>query len=201
MHKYRLPSARLQTWDYGGDGLYFITICTAGRVHFFGEITDGIMTESEMGKLAERFWLEIPAHFPYVTLGNFVVMPNHVHGVLMIDKPIDDGAMGGDGNWGGDGAMVETPNLGVSTGNPPGNPPERQQTTAASEKWRPATLGVIVNQYKRMVTIACRKINPTYGWQSRYYDHIIRNARSFENIQQYIFANPSRWKEDKFFCK
>ena len=73
--------------------------------------------------------------------------------------------------------------------NPPDNPPGRKQTTAASEKWRPATLGVIVNQYKRMVTIECRKINPTYGWQSRYYDHIIRNARSFENIQQYIFAN------------
>lgn len=208
-NQYRIASARLNSWDYGSDGFYFITICTAGRNHFFGEVQNGEMTLSGLGVLAERYWMEIPVHFPFVTLGNFVVMPNHVHGILMIDKhPID--AMGGGGvivetpNLGvlelPHETAIETPKLGVSTGNPTTNPPGRRRTTAASEKWRPATLGVIINQYKRMVTIECRKKNPAYAWQSRFYDHIIRDVRSYENIHEYILTNPARWKKDKFFA-
>lgn len=90
-NKYRIPSARLQTWDYGNNGSYFITICTKNRDHLFGEMVDGIdgphMQLNEMGKLAEQFWTEIPARFPFIKLGNFVVMPNHFHGILIIDKP------------------------------------------------------------------------------------------------------------------
>lgn len=85
-NKYRIPSARLQTWDYANNGAYFITICTQNREHFFGNIKNGIMQLSEIGKLAAQFWHEIPNHFPMVELGNFVVMPNHIHGILIIDK-------------------------------------------------------------------------------------------------------------------
>lgn len=89
-NKYRIPSARLQNWDYGANGAYFITICTHNREHFFGEIVvsagEPTMQLSEMGKLAEQHWMEIPTHFPFVELGNFVVMPNHTHGILIVDK-------------------------------------------------------------------------------------------------------------------
>ena len=119
-NKYRIPSARMQTWDYGGNGTYFITICTTNRVYFFGDI-------------------------------------------------------------------VETPTLGVST-----------TTGGKNEKWKPRTIGVIINQYKRIVTINARKINANFGWQSRFHDHIIRDDRSFQRIQKYIADNAMNWGKDKF---
>ncbi len=85
-NKYRISSARLQTWDYSSKGSYFITICTKNREHFFGEIIDSKMQLNETGKLAENYWKEIPVHFSFIELGNFVVMPNHVHGILIIHK-------------------------------------------------------------------------------------------------------------------
>ncbi|MES2776162.1 MAG: hypothetical protein V4722_18435 [Bacteroidota bacterium] len=84
--KYRISSARLANWDYTSNGSYFITICTKDRIHFFGEISNDEMHLTEIGILAEKFWFEIPEHFPFVELGNFVVMPNHIHGIIIIDK-------------------------------------------------------------------------------------------------------------------
>jgi putative transposase len=85
-NKYRIPSSRLQTWDYGTNGAYFITICTQNREHFFGIVQNGTVQLSEIGKISERLWIEIPNQFPFIELGNFVVMPNHVHGILIINK-------------------------------------------------------------------------------------------------------------------
>lgn len=91
-NKYRIPSTRLNNWDYGKNGAYFITICTKNREHFFGEIlsvnNNNEMQFTEIGVLADQFWSEIPKHFPFVELGNFQIMPNHVHGILIIDKKI-----------------------------------------------------------------------------------------------------------------
>jgi REP element-mobilizing transposase RayT len=98
-NKYRIPSTRLQTWDYGDNAAYFITICTKNRFHHFCEIivetpdsavlakpTTKNMVLSEIGVMAEKYWWEIPNHFPFVKLDAFVVMPNHIHGIIMIDK-------------------------------------------------------------------------------------------------------------------
>ena len=79
-NKYRIESARLKNWDYSTEGCYFITICAQGRNHYFGTISNGIMALSEIGKIAEQFWGEIPDHFPFVHLDEWVIMPNHVHG-------------------------------------------------------------------------------------------------------------------------
>ena len=111
--------------------------------------------------------MEIPQHFPFVQLNAFVVMPNHVHGIIVIDRNDDINR-----------DAVQTPKLGVST-------------------WKSGTLGVIINQYKRAVTINARKINPHFAWQSRYHDHIIRNDKSFERICNYILSNPENWDEDR----
>ena len=75
---------RLKNYDYSKAGLYFITICTQNRDCMFGEITDGKMELSRIGKMAEKSWLEIPQHFPQVVLHDFVIMPNHVHGIIEI---------------------------------------------------------------------------------------------------------------------
>ena len=82
--KYRIPSARLAGWDYRNAAAYFVTICTANREMFFGDIKDGVMHLSEAGNVAYECWVDIPSHFPFVRLDAHVVMPNHVHGILVI---------------------------------------------------------------------------------------------------------------------
>jgi REP element-mobilizing transposase RayT len=178
-NKYRIPSARLQNWDYSSKGAYFITICTHNRAHLFGEIIGNEMHLNETGQLAEKFWMEIPAHFPFVELGNFVVMPNHFHGILIINESIPP--------------PLETPNLGVSTPTPP-----IKKNGEKNEKWKPNSIGSIINQFKRIVTINARKIHADFAWQSRFHDHIIRDNATFQRIQTYIANNPLNWNKDKF---
>ena len=83
-NKYRIPSARLQNWDYGSNAAYFVTICTQNRECFLGDILDGIMELSEIGEMAEKYWLEIPNHFPFIFLDCYIIMPNHIHGIIEI---------------------------------------------------------------------------------------------------------------------
>lgn len=199
-NKYRIPSARLQNWDYGSNAMYFVTICTAHHECYFGKIINGKMNLTEIGEIAHQYWIEIPIHFPFVKLDEFVVMPNHVHGIIVIDKPINGNV---DGN-------VETPKLGVSTTTPATTPatatpatvdtnPNCFRTINASAKWNPESLGVIINQYKRIATINARKIHAGFAWQPRFHDHIIRNDESFQRISNYIINNPSKWTDDKFY--
>ena len=195
-NKYRIPSARLQHWDYGWNAAYFVTICTHNRQCFFGEISNGKMELSEMGKTATIYWMEIPDHFPFVNLGAFVVMPNHIHGIVVIDKPQTVNAPIPD--------PVETPNLGVSTNGVANGVTNNvangvtNMNDKNNDPWKPGTLGVIINQYKRKCTIESRKIDPEFAWQSRFHDHIIRDEKSYQNISQYIINNPANWDDDKF---
>jgi len=109
--KYRIPSARAPWWDYGWTGGYFITICCEEHRHVFGQITDGKMTLSPVGQLAHALWYEIPRHARNVRLGAFVVMPNHVHGILILehnDAGEDVNVSGGDSGGVFCGGSVET---------------------------------------------------------------------------------------------
>lgn len=182
-NKYLISSTRLQNWDYGRNAAYFVTICTKNRFHYFGNIVDGEMQLSAIGKMAQKYWMEIPQHFPFVQLNAFVVMPNHKHGIIIIDH--DD--IYGD--------TLETPDSGVSTTN---TGVTNATNITATKKWKPGVLGVIINQYKRAVTINARKIDPNFAWQSRFHDHIIRNNESFERICNYIISNPENWGNDNF---
>ncbi|HSD08988.1 transposase [Flavobacterium sp.] len=186
-NKYRISSTRLKDWDYGQNGAYFITICTGNREHFFGEIVT-VNSENEMhlngiGKLANQFWLEIPKHFQFVELGNFVVMPNHVHGILVIDKT----------NFVHNNDDVETLHCNVSTTNGIKN----EQMAKISPK--SGTISAIMRSYKSVVTKNAHPIHTDFSWQERFHDHIIRNSDSFERIQNYIADNVSNWQEDKFY--
>jgi putative transposase len=86
---YRIPSARWVDWDYAANGAYFVTICTFRRTHDFGEIAGGEMILTPSGQAAAQCWTDMPIHFPFVVVNAFVVMPNHVHGIILIDKPGD----------------------------------------------------------------------------------------------------------------
>src|SRR5690625_1137102 len=101
-NKYRIASARAPFWDYGWNAAYFVTICTQNRECWFGEISDGVMDLSPTGHIANSCWYGISDHFPLVELGVHIIMPNHVHGIVMINKPADGR---------NDGLTVETQNL------------------------------------------------------------------------------------------
>jgi REP element-mobilizing transposase RayT len=192
-NKYRIPSARLQTWDYGNNGSYFITICTKNREHFFGEISDDEMQLNEIGKLAEQYWVEIPTHFSFIELGNFVIMPNHVHGILIIDKNVNVLNV----------PPVETLHCNVSTTataatNATNANVNTKNETMAAISPKSGTISTIIRSFKSVVSKNGHLIHADFNWQPRFHDHIIRDAQSFERIQNYIANNPLNWKEDKF---
>ncbi|MCE2963395.1 MAG: transposase [Chitinophagales bacterium] len=196
-NQYRISSARLAGYDYGQNGAYFITICTKNRIHYFGEIVDRKMILNEIGNLAHEYWQEIPNHFSYIELANFVVMPNHIHGILIIYKNTDNGY---DRTLQVDipsvetlqGFSVETLQCNVST-----DTVKNQKMAEISPK--SGTISSIIRSYKSIVTKHARYIKPEFEWQSRFHDHIIRNEPSFNNIQNYIENNPANWKQDNFF--
>jgi len=177
-HKYRIPSARASWWDYSQNGAYFITICTQHRVHYFGEIENGEITLSPIGTFAQSCWYEIPQHFPFVELGTFVVMPNHIHGIVIINKTGTQ--------------HVETQNFASL---------QQQQHHHQQNKFGPQSqnLASIVRGYKIGVTKNAHQIHSDFAWQSRFYDHIVRDNEEYLRINNYIETNPQNWENDKFF--
>ncbi|MDA3905825.1 MAG: hypothetical protein PF484_07100 [Bacteroidales bacterium] len=173
-NKYRISSARLQNWDYGWNAAYFVTICTHNREYILGEIDNGKMILSEIGKIAQQYWNEIPAHFPFVELDSFVVMPNHVHGIIIINKT--------------DNVIVETQNFASRQSDHPKNKFGPQSQNLAS----------IIRGYKSGVKKYATINKIDFTWQPRFYDHIIRNDKSYHNIANYIINNPLNWKGDEF---
>jgi len=202
--KYRIPSARMQNWDYSWNAPYFITICTAHRVFYFGKIITGEMHLSDIGEMANKFFIEIPEHFPNIHLNAFVVMPNHIHGIIIIDKPYyNNNNVSIINHNPRQNNVVKTPNLGVSTtitADKSASPTINQQTmTRVENKWKSGTLGVIINQYKRICTINARKTDPDFGWHTRFHDHVIQDNESYIRIRNYIVDNPKNWNNDKFY--
>lgn len=177
--KHHRRSIRLKRYDYSSEGAYYVTIVAQGRECLFGEIVDGEMILNEYGEIVQKWWDEIPIHFPNVELGAFVIMPNHVHGIIFIFEERrgevlsprnDPNAMNGSDRDG------ETPPL------------------------RKPTLGQIVAYFKYQSTKEMNKIETpnaiTRFWQRNYYEHIIRNERELQQKTGYILMNPSRWDED-----
>jgi REP element-mobilizing transposase RayT len=208
-NKYRIESARAPFWDYTWNAAYFVTICTKNREHYFGEIVNGAMEFSKTGKMANEYWLKIPEHFPFVKLDEFVVMPNHVHGIIVIDRNNNVQAPKLGASTAKLGYDAQTPKLGASTaklgydaqtpklGYDAQTPKLGVSNKIVSEKWKSGSLGVIINQYKRACTIYAKKIHTEFAWQSRFYDHIIRNDESYKRIKNYIINNPKNWNSDK----
>ncbi len=179
--KYRVESTRLPNRNYAANGSYFITICTKNRDHYFGNVVSGQVHLSVIGKIAQRFWVDIPNHFDYTYIDAYVIMPNHVHGIVVIDRPEN----------------VETLHCNVSTQNDaPWDITQRQFMSNISPK--PGSLGAIARSYKSVVTRWCRENSHNhFAWQSRFYDHIIRADGSLDRIREYIINNPTKWEEDK----
>jgi putative transposase len=185
-NKYRNASARAQWWDYGWNGAYFITICTANRECLFGEIVNGEMKLSHVGVIADILWTEIPYHTSFVELGDFVVMPNHIHGILILDKPV--GTLHATSLQGATSLQQQQERTSQS--------PKNEQMSKISPKSN--SISTIIRSYKSAVTKHAHRLGFEFAWQPRFHDHIIRNDEEYQRISDYIVNNPANWQGDKF---
>jgi putative transposase len=188
---YRIASARFAGWDYGSNAAYFITICTKYRAHAFGEVIDSKVSLTPLGQAAWECWNAIPEHFPFAVLDEFVAMPNHVHGIVVIDKPAPANVTrANDVN----GANVETQNFASLHTRPRPRCRSVNQFGPQSQN-----LASIVRGFKIGVTKYAREHQIPFAWQPRYHDHIIRNATEHAHIRKYIIENPQNWAADCFY--
>ncbi len=177
VHKRR--SIRLQDYDYTQDGMYFITICCHQKLHYFGEVLNYEMHLNDLGEIAKEYWLAIPQHFPKVQLHEFVIMPNHIHGIIEFV-----------------GAKNFSPNIEKDHSIENFNRAKDLTPLRGTSK----TIGSVVRGYKVGVTKWIRQnTSITDIWQRNYFEHIIRNDNSFNTIREYIMTNPEKWPQDKFY--
>ncbi len=175
--KHQRRSVRLKGYDYSQPGVYFVTICSWLRGFIFGEIINGKMALNEYGMVAEREWFNNVNVRTNIELNQFIIMPNHVHCIVIINR-----------NRRGE---VASPNNNA------------QQTLPKGGETPPLhipTLGQIVAHFKYMTTKQINIIRDTPGvpvWQRNYYEHIIRNEIELNKIREYIRDNPVRWAFDK----
>ncbi len=200
-NKYRIESARANCWNYGWAGAYFITICTKEKNHNFGEISTTItdvsnvetrhalslpepkpklepkqryinkMNLSHCGIIADILWYQIPHHAKNIELGAFVLMPNHIHGILILTEDSEIGLR----QYADQEAISRFQNQGKNT------------------------VSSIIGSYKSAVTNNLNRLDFTNGWQAKFHDHIIRSDQEYQRINDYIESNVQNWKEDRFF--
>lgn len=199
-NKYRIPSARLQNWNYASEGAYFITICTKNRVNYFGEIENGKMVLSNKGIIADLMWYEIKNHAKNIKLGEFVVMPNHIHGILILNDNLNTTIVSNANVSPTVSTTVETRHA-LSLPSEPSEPSKPSEPFIGQMRFQNQgknTISSIIGSYKSAVTKHCNRLGFEFAWQPLFYDHIIRDTKSFENIQNYIANNPANWVTDKF---
>ena len=183
-NKYRVPSARLTGFDYSRDGYYFVTICTKYRIECFGSIMDAKMGLSLLGLATDECWRAIPKHFPFVRLDEYIIMPNHVHGILEIYNNV--------GN-------VETQNVASHTPTETQNVASLRHDKPYKNKFGPQSKNIssIIRGFKIGVTKYAHQNGIPFMWQERFYDRIIRDERALYKIRQYIIENPAKWWRDR----
>ncbi|MEK6557271.1 MAG: transposase [Candidatus Margulisiibacteriota bacterium] len=190
-------SIRLKGHDYSQEGTYFITLVTHNRLNIFGDIIDGSMVLNDIGIKAKEYWLEITEHYPQTQLDEYVIMPNHIHGIIKIV------------------ASAKATTVTVRANNYSPQLPQRDNETpqgAERPKGTSKTIGAIVRGYKIGLTkwikenneediVRANNYSPQRDsqkiWQRNYYDHIVRNDDELNRIRAYIRTNPINWGKDQ----
>lgn len=168
-------SIRLREYDYSQAGYYFVTVCTAQKLHLFGEIHDGVMCLNEIGQVVDDICRELPGRYP-VDLDEYIIMPNHFHGILVLGDSV--------------GARFIAPNL------------SRQSTRPGGAMNGAPTIGKIVHDFKARCTHAINGLQSsrvTPLWQRNYWERVIRNEAELANIREYIRNNPKQWELDELY--
>ncbi len=169
--KYHRRSIRLQGYDYSQSGAYFVTICTHGQECILGEVIHDCVQMSLYGEMVWQTWRGLPQRFERVELDQFVVMPNHVHGIIVITPVVGAIHVG---------AIHELP-------------------LQSQTQRRRMLLPKVVGYFKMNASKAINELRGTPGipvWQRNYYEHVVRNESELRAIQQYILDNPLNWQLD-----
>jgi len=190
-------SIRLKGYDYSKKGLYFITICTQNREHLFGEIIDGKMILNSAGEIAFNEWFELKNRFNNIELYGFIVMPNHIHGII---------------------EMIEENEICTK------DKIRNKENHFSKISPKSNSLSLLIRSYKSCVSKKCRGViynaqnkikqtdrnsiyntqiflNGQFQWQRNYYDNIIRNEKTYLKVSEYIKDNPLKWAIDKYYNK
>jgi len=172
-NKYKTISNRLPGWDYSWAGYYFFTICTQNRQDFFGEVRNGIMGLNGLGCVTWKYWYELPKHHLECILDEFIVMPNHVHGIIQIIELRRDVACN---------VSTKCVNDRMSRISP-----------------KSGSLSTIIRSFKSGCSKTIHeKYDKYFQWQPRFHDHIIKiDTESLERIRYYIRYNPAIWERDR----
>lgn len=186
--KYRIPSARLIGHDYAWPGRYFVTICTHGRVRWFGKIRNGIMGLNDAGCVVADCWTGIPDHYENVRLGPWIIMPDHLHGIIEL-TPVETRE-----------SRVSTTAIRESHVSAINRNIRRyrydigRQTNIPIPGPLPGSLGAIIGQFKSVSTKRIRALGYAhFRWQPRFHDHVIRHDGAHARIARYIRCNPILW--------
>ena len=165
-------------FDYSESGYYFVTICTKNRIEFFGNIKNEEMVLNDCGAVASKYWNEIPEYYKNVDIDKFIIMPNHIHGIIIIND-VD---------------AVGTEYYSVPTDNT-----NNLNNDIIEKKPFYGLLSNVIKLFKRACTICTRQhLNDfEFGWQRSFYDHIICDEDDLARIQQYIINNSLKWHLDR----
>jgi REP element-mobilizing transposase RayT len=169
--KYQTSSGRLKNYDYTLPGMYFITINSKNKRPLFGGIEDSLMKLSQIGLIAENCWKRLPDHFDNIRLDRFIVMPDHIHGIITITHRTE-----------------KTGKLCLET-------IQKKDKAMAAISPKTGSLGNIIRSYKSAVARFSHEFMPDFEWQPGYYDHIIRDFDELLRIQEYIKENPSNYEK------
>ncbi|MDC0449194.1 hypothetical protein OAL67_01140 [bacterium] len=190
-NRYRVGTIRRQNWDYSAPGFYFVTISTFHKIKYLGFWDGNNVVYSEAGRIVHEIWKSIPDHFDNAVLDEFVVMPDHVHGIIQIETchgmspPLDTHPDHG-----------MSPPLGTHSDygmSPPLDTSPNQNIFPRHNKFSkpvPKSLSMIINHFKGSVTRQCNKKHIPIKWQSLFYENIIKNEGALKRIRWYIKNNP-----------
>jgi REP element-mobilizing transposase RayT len=186
--RHRRRSIRLPDYDYAAPGWYFVTVCEHQRRLLFGTVAHGTMHLSAAGRIVQTAWHDLPDHYPHVRLDAFVVMPNHVHGIIGIVDTVNPND------------VAEPTAAGSVTVGAGLNPAPTDGTTGGTRNNTRHGLPEIVRAFK---TFSARRVNRLRGtpgapvWQRNYWERIVRTDRELANVRRYIAENPQCWHRDR----
>jgi putative transposase len=201
--KYHRRSIRLKGYDYSQAGTYFINVCVQDRDCLLGEIINGEMQLNAAGQMIYDWWNQLPDKYPNIELDEFVIMPNHLHGIIILCDNVGASLVDAQNNANSITMQKMIPNI---------NPDESPKNIYLNDNragTRPAPtnigLGDVIGSFKSIITNeyikGVQKLNwPPFNkrlWQRNYYEHIIRNENDLNRIRKYIIENPSQWDQDK----
>jgi putative transposase len=192
-------SIRLTGYDYSQCGYYFITVCTQGQRCLFGEIEKGRMILNDAGKMISCWWNELKNKYPNIEIDEYVVMPNHCHGIINIVGTVGADPVGADLRVcpNGKGEHIGSPQQGSPVQGSPVRPVQGRPIYKMVQWFKTMT----TNEYIR--NVKQNHWEPFDGrlWQRNYYEQIVRDKNSLSRIREYIIDNPYQWQQDRLFAE